>query len=210
MLSLRHMSLVSLMDSGAQFKHGDPLYEDIIWEAENMRLELSKKMRRMKKRHVAVTKRFNEFSIENTIDFDLHDMIGVELFDKFSYRAGIEQIEVPWKEYFHVVYDLIVPNAEVGAFVDVHSLKDYADTRRYFEMIEPPSDTPPTQRVRHIYSLLKQYTRSMDDIDIKGMIGQYMYTKTEIGRSICDINRHINEIAAKLDVYTRIVDWSMY
>lgn len=212
MLSLRHQALATLMESGQPFKHGDPLYEDMIWETEMMKMNLEKKYKQLKSRHKAISKTL--YKSRNCVvngdneQTELMDTISVMLFDEFSYMNGIEDNEVPWKEYFHAVYDVIMTDDDG---VVSHARNIYESTKLYKKIQRP--DEPQTPRVREIDEAIIEYMniqkRLRSKIDLRVIMNKDLVDCTEVGRALADVCRQMKIVGAKLDVYQRVMAWSL-
>mgnify|MGYP000595581927 CR=1 FL=1 len=157
-IALRHMAMVSLMETGHPFNHDDPLHQDNIWEIEILRMELQKKCDNLNKQWSDIHGLLNKSDCMGVgrPTHDNFDVLSHEIFDTLSYSGGIEDSEIPWKEYFHVVYEFVVID---DVNYDVFEIKKHIDALNMWDSITPPSDDPPTQRTRYIDSLLNEYIR---------------------------------------------------
>lgn len=213
MLSLRHQALVTLMESGQPFKHGDPLYEDMIWETEMMRMSLEKKHKQLQKRQKAISKTLNrsrDRHVNDDIDqIELMDTISVLLFDEFTYLNGVEPNEVPWKEYFHAVYDIVMSDAP-GV---VSNARNVYESTKLYKKIQRPIE-PQTPRVRVIDEAFTEYMdvqkRLEAKINLRVIMNKDLAECTEIAKALADVCRQMKIVGAKLDVYQRIVEWSLH
>ena len=212
-IALRHMAMVSLMETGNPFNHDDPLHQDNIWEIEMLRMELQKKCDTLRKQWSDIHNLLNKSDCMG-VGRPTHDNFNIlshEIFDTLSYSGGIEDSEIPWKEYFHVVYEFVVID---DVNYDVFEIKKHIDALNMCDSITPPSNDLPTQRTRYIDSLLKEYIRvhkeHYKNVDVSKMIGDYISKKSEYGRRLSDIRNELLPISNKLAIYNNLVEWSLH
>lgn len=207
MLSLQHMAMANFMETGERFKHGDPLFENVIWECEMMRMDLEKE-------HTKLSEQYNNIQTQMHRETDVHDseqtqifnMISTQLFDVFTYESIEDHNEVMWLEYFHEVYDLIM---------DEHQrfCKNLKTSIILFNSVDPPDYDPPTQRTRYIFNLFKSYITHQEALskthNIEMVSKQRIEKRASLGKELLEIKNTIRPIAAKLDIYNRIIGWSL-
>ena len=211
MLSLQHMAIVNLMDSGASFKHDDPLFENILWECEMMRMELE-----IKKTHLA-----DEFG---RVQFAMHDekkvfdseqsrlaaMISTYLFDTFTYNSIEDHKEVKWLEYFHEVYDLIM---DEESHTGIQFYKNLKTSVVMYDSVSHPRTTPPTQRVQYLCNLIKTYMDHqrvlLANVNLVSETQTRIEKRVRLGERLVAIRMELRPINAKFELYQQIVRWSM-
>lgn len=207
MLSLQHMAMVNLMEAGERFKHGNPLFENVIWECEMMRMNLEDE-------HTKLSERYRDIQAQIYHETDVHDdeqaqifnMISTQLFDVFTYESIEDHNEVMWLEYFHEVYDLIM---------DEHQMfyKNLKTSIILFNSVDPPDYDPPTQRTRYIFNLFNTYIAHQEALSqthgVEAVSRQRIERRTSLGKELVEIKNAIRPIAAKLEVYNRIAAWSL-
>jgi hypothetical protein len=206
------MAMVNLMDSGARFKHDDPLFENILWDCEMMRMELEKKKHDL-------TDEFNRIHTSMHDEQNLYDheqsrlagMISTYLFDTFTYNGITQKEEVMWLEYFHEMYDLIMDDESHKGVQFYKSLK--TSVVMYDSMTHPDVD-PPTQEVRYLSNLFDTYMKHQRVLLAKtdlGSVSQARISKrTLLGERLIAIRKELRPINGKFEVYQRIVSWSMH
>ena len=207
MISLQHMAMVNLMETGEEFKHGDPLFENVIWECEMMRMDLEEKHTELSEQYKAVQVQMHrENNVHDNEQTQIFNMLSTQLFDTFTYESIEDHNEVMWLEYFHEVYDLIM---------DEHQrfCKNLKTSIILFNSVEPPDYDPPTQRTRYISNLFESYIAHQEALSqthsIEAESKRRIENRTVQGKKLLDIKNEIRPIAAKLEVYNRIVSWSM-
>jgi hypothetical protein len=198
------------MDSGQSFGHNEPDQEDVIWEIDVMTEHLHAKVSRMESAIKTMSDEINDNSALDVVITSADEMqliLSNELFDKFTYCDNVTVEEIPWKEYFHVLYDAIVPENEYVTLFTVLSMF------KCHVMICPPDGTPPTQRTRNILNIFKayilEYDKYMSNINIDEIMSNHRKAKTDIGTRLVHTRNELRTIKTKLDVYTRILAWSL-
>jgi hypothetical protein len=201
------MAMVNLMEAGERFKHGDPLFENVIWECEMMRMNLEDE-------HTKLSERYRDIQAQIYHETDVHDdeqaqifnMISTQLFDVFTYESIEDHNEVMWLEYFHEVYDLIMDEHQVF-------YKNLKTSIILFNSVDPPDYDPPTQRTRYIFSLFNTYIAHQEALSqthgVEAVSRQRIERRTSLGKELVEIKNAIRPIAAKLEVYNRIAAWSL-
>ena len=211
-MSLRHQALVTLMESGQPFEHGDPLYENMIWESEMMKMNLEKKYNQLYRRHKAISKTLNKSrnrcANENNEQIEMMDTISVMLFDEFTYLYGVAPNEVPWKEYFHAVYDVVMSD-EPGI---VSNARNIYESIKLYKKIQRPVE-PQTPRVIVIDEAFTEYMdiqkRLKSKINLRVIMNKDLVDCTEVAKALADVCRQLKIVGAKLDVYHSIMAWSL-
>ena len=141
---------------------------------------------------------------------DLHTEITYELFDWFVYESIVDEREIAWKEYFHALYELVIIDDDV----DIFTLKSHNQGLIASDSFKKPSDIPPTPQTRHIQDLFDEYIelhkRVFEDVDMNELVKELVNKKVEIGKSIVSVHKQIDPIKAKIDIYTRLTEWSLH
>lgn len=112
MLSLRHLALDALIGTGAHYDGDDVIIEDVIFEADRLKDRVEREIKDLKGQFAFIQEIKNSRVQHFPNRFwRLVDEISIELFDEFNYSdATTTDEDVEWKEYFHNVYEIVVPD----------------------------------------------------------------------------------------------------
>ena len=200
--SLRHLAVLKLTKV-KKYDGEDTMIEDVIFEADQNRHRLEDELARhqkVKPVRTSVTFDMNEY-------YNLIDAISVQLFDEFTYEDMVATPEhVLWKEYFHTLYEFTVVDTRESFHV-------LASTVKYHDEIEKPQMVAPGDScystimyLLHLFEDLKheqlEFVNALNPkIDFEQNV--------EFGRRLLEWTEQLYRIRDELDVYDKIVEWSM-
>ena len=202
MLSLRHLALDAHIGTGVKYNGNDMAIEDVIFETDQLRDKLEKEIEDLQE-DFKFTQKVKNAARQNFSNkfWGLVGKISNELFDDFSYSdVTTTDGEVEWKEYFHCVYEAVIPD----------------DTQTYNHCIwdtlpHPPSDLDNTHRgwaiIRDIKNKFEQLKVEGGKVDTLVDILKY---QTQVGKEVLKLKKEIIEKSKIREVYHRIIDWSMH
>lgn len=202
MLSLRHLALDAHIDTGVKYDGSNTVIEDVIFEVDQLRDHLEDDIDDLQEEFKVLQKTKNSKVRQ---DFSprfwrIIDEISRELFEEFSYSEMITtDCEVEWKEYFHHVYDAVVPE----------------DRQPYNNLVwtilpKPPHDLDDTYRcwpviksIRGKFSILEaEAIKASTSLDV-------LKFQVQLGKEMVSIKNQIVHKSKALATCYRIIDWSM-
>ena len=219
MLDLAHEALLTFSENNrCDTEH--PVIMDQVFGAEMKRLETRRSINKLKTKIKRLKKKVHSVSGIEMIDIDLdnvykiHDMISRELFDHFTWERVTTNIQASWKEYFHLLYDLIVVDYTSDHAGNV--LLARAVTRYHDVFVEPEKVEP----VDKLYSVISSL-RSLFDIlkneqvkvctGLKGMkhtLREFQSKMTSIQHIILSLENELAMEEEDEQKYLKIVKWS--
>lgn len=127
----------------------------------------------------------------------LIDEISVELFDEFNYSdATTTDEEVEWKEYFHNVYEIVVPE----------------ENQMYVHQVWEALPQPPNNLVTR--PLIRSIQNRFDQLRVEGgkveALSDILKHQTELGKELINLKKRIAAKTKVLETYYRIIEWSMH
>ena len=160
------------------------------------------------------------YSVSNSKSIDLplkkldqlSNQIGNELFDVFHWNKVVTRNHVAWKEYFHMLYDLIVFDITGDNAVDIilsRAVIQYHDVLKEPEMYEQTEVLIPTihnlfKRLKeehlHLFKLLKNFESDLQTVQIN---------ITEMQYKLVDFQQEVRRLEADNKKYHKIVRWSL-
>lgn len=202
MVSLQHLAVYKLTET-QRYDGEDPVIEDVIFEADQIRNNLDDEL-------VLHTCRKPQLKVSK---FDLReytrlmDTISYQLFDVFTYNDMISTSEhVTWKEYFQTLYEFVMVEGEGS-----HQL--IASTLKYYEVIERPDMVghrdPCFTVIHYIDQLFTSLRSEQESISKMCKMSEDYSSNVEYGMKMIEWTRELKAIHEKLDIYDRIVRWSM-
>ena len=202
MISLRHLAVDAHIKSGVKCDCNNVEIMDVIFEVDQLREKVLMKLSDLED-DFQFTQKVKNSKPQNFSEkfWNLNDQISVELFDKFNYSDAITtDEEVEWKEYFHCLYDAIIPDE--GEFYN-HSVWD--------ALPEPPKDLDTNYPC---WYMIQNIRRNFDQLKIEGekvdTPFQIINTQTQYGKCLLELKKEILKEKKTLDMYNRIIEWSMY
>ena len=92
-----------------------------------------------------------------------------------------------------------------------HAISIYESTKLYKRIRRP--EEQPTDRVRIIDEAIVEYmniqTRLKSKMNLEAVISKDLADCTEIGKALADVCRQMRVVSDKLDVYQRVMAWSL-
>jgi enoyl-[acyl-carrier-protein] reductase (NADH) len=202
MLSLRHLALDAHIGTGAKYDGGDMAIEHVIFEVDQLKDRLEKEIEDLQE-DFKFTQKIKNSKVQNFSNkfWKLTEEISAELFDDFSY-SGVASTdgEVEWKEYFHTVYDAVVPDDRQ---VYIHQVWDV--------LPEPPCELDSNNRC---WPLMRSIQNKFDQLKIEGgkvdTLTHILNYQTNLGKEMISLKKEITEKSKTLSLYYRILEWSMH
>ena len=202
MLSLRHLALDAHIDTGARYDGNNTIIEDVIFEIVQLKDKLEKEVDDIKSDY-EFTQKIKNTKCQNFSNkfWRLTDEISTELFDEFSYSdAATTEGEVEWKEYFHCVYDVVIPDD--GEIYNHH----------IWNMLpQPPNDLDNTH---NCWPIIKSIRRKFEYLKIEGgkvdTLTDILNFQTNLGKDLLKMKKEIAEKNKILEYCYRVINWSMY
>ncbi len=197
MLSLRHLALDTHIKTGVKYDGNDVAIEDVIFEVDQLKDRIEKEIEDLQE-DFKFTQKIKNSKVQNFSNkfWKLIEEISIELFDEFSYSGvATTDEEVEWKEYFHIVYDTVVPDE---AQVYLH--------QAWEALPQPPKnlDRP----------LIKSIQAKFDQLKIEGgkvdTLTDILNYHTNLGKELINLKKQITEKSKALSLCYRIIDWSMH
>jgi hypothetical protein len=197
MLSLRHLALDAHIKTGVKYNGNDVVIEDVIFDVEQLKDKLEKKIEDLQEDFKFTQEVKNSKNQNFSKKFwKLIEEISTELFDEFSYSdVATTGGEVEWKEYFHIVYDTVIPD----------------ESRLYIHQVWEALPQPPKNLDR---PLIRSIQTKFDQLKIEGgkvdTLTDILNYQTNLGKELINLKNQIIEKSKTLSLYYRIIDWSMH
>lgn len=198
MLSLRHLALDALIGTGAHYDGDDVIIEDVVFEADRLKGRVEREIKDLKGQFAFIQEMKNS-RVQYFPDrfWRLIDEISVELFDEFNYSdATTTDEEVEWKEYFHNVYEIVVPE----------------ENQMYVHQVWEALPQPPNTLVTR--PLIRSIQNRFDQLRVEGgkveALSDILKHQTELGKELINLKKRIAAKTKVLETYYRIIEWSMH
>jgi len=203
MSSLQHHSIDALIQSGFKYDGNNMVIENVIFEVDQLKTKVEKEIEDLQEDYKFLQKVKNKQSYSNVSQkfYDLIEYISKELFDDFTYsESTTSHEEVEWKEYFHCVYEHVVPDA-----TQPHN-------NRIWEILpEPPTDLNMNYtRWPLINSIKNNFVRLKVESKKSQSLKEVLHTQINLGKEMFFLRNEIIEKSKTLSTYYRIIEWSMY
>jgi len=219
MLDLAHEALLTFLEQNP-CDHEHPVIMDQVFGAQLKREETKKTINGLKTRikksknkiHSVCGLKYVDLDLDNV--YKMHELISNELFEQFTWNRVVTKQQASWKEYFHLLYDLIVVDYtadHAGNIMIARSVIKYHDT-----LVEPdrlsPSDNlyPIVSSLRSLFGILKNEQVKMYNRlkNIKTVIREVQEKTTRIQHEMLGLIRELEEAKADNEKYLRILRWS--
>lgn len=202
MTTLQHHTLDTLIKAGHTYDGNNVVIENVIFEVDQLKERIEKEIEDLHE-DFKFTQKIKNSKVQNFSNkfWKLTAEISSELFDDFSY-SGVTTTdgEVEWKEYFHTVYDAVVPD---DTQVYIHQVWDV--------LPEPPCKLDINNRC---WSLVRRIQNKFDQLKIEGgkvdTLTHILNYQTNLGKEMISLKKEITEKSKTLSLYYRILDWSMH
>ena len=202
MTTLQHRAVDVLIHSGVKYEGNNVIIENVIFEVDQLRQTLQVEIEDCKEEYKLLQKVKNNKACQSmTINFlKLIDEISEELFDTFTYsEATTSYEEVEWKEYFHCLYDTVIPEE-----------KQPYNNRIWETLPEPPSDLDmKSPRWAIVNSIKNKYEKLKIEGDKISTLNDILKEQTYLGKEMISLKKEIIQMNKTLAVYNRIIEWSM-
>jgi hypothetical protein len=214
MVTLAHQSLLSLIRSGAKIDYEDPIINDQFFSAGvtfKNHTERVRKLRHELNQFKDKVRRYSNFKNIAKVNYTMIDKVTTslssELFDNLRWKDVKTASQAIWKEYFHSVYDLLVPDYSdhIGNLIMANEIIKYHD------VIDPPSIPidPKDTRIHVIKGLLDSLKREQLSVarglgDIKFQINETNRHTNEIQGDIIRIQREIKMLTDEMAIFSEI------
>jgi len=199
MATLQHLALGAYIDSGARYDGNNMVIENVIFEIDQLKDQMIAEIDDLNEEYAFLQKIKNKEATKNISEkFDeLVLKISSKLFDSFSYSDVIGTDEaVDWKEYLHSVYDCVVPEEKTPY------------NHRVWEIL--PEQPKELAHDSPCWAIVNDIKESFEKLKAEGCtLGDTLEVQKSMGKELVSLK---NQIVAKnkiLDVYYRILNWSM-
>ena len=202
MVSLQHLALDAHIASGARYDGNNTVIENVIFEVDQKKDQLLVEIADLCDEYKSIQKTKNKKAAKNTSEMfdDIVFEISSKLFDSLTYSDIIHtNDEVDWKEYFHCVYDCVVPDENTPYN---HGLWDV--------LPEQPKELDDDSPCKTIINDIKEGFEKLKSEGGKlESISTILQTQRFMGGQLIDIKRRIASRERSLDIYYKILNWSM-
>jgi hypothetical protein len=203
MTTLQHLAVDALTKSGHKYDGNDLVIENVIFEVDQFRQILQVELGDCHEEYKFLQEVKNTKSWSNTTSNfnNISRKISKELFDDFSYydvKTTDEEIE--WKEYFHCIYDYLIPEDKQPF------------NNRVWEILPPkPPELDTNSPNRYIVNSIKH---NFEKLRIEGetlkTLDDILKEQTLLGKELIFLRKEIYQLNTTMDVYDRIIKWSMH
>lgn len=219
MLNLAHEALLTFLEHNP-CDHEHPVVMDQVFGAQLKRLETKKLINGLKTRIKKSKNKIHSISGLKYVHLDLdnihkmHELIANELFEQFTWNRVVTDQHASWKEYFHLLYDLIVVDYSTdhtGNVLLARTVVKYHDM-----LVEPeklsPFDTlyPIVSSLKSLFGILKNEQLKMYKVlkNIKYVIRDVQQKTTCIQHELIQLNHELASAQEDCNKYLKILRWS--
>lgn len=196
-----------------------PVVMDQVFGVQMQYMSNKKKLNSLKHRIKKLTCRVHAVSGFKTVNLDVDKADKIitrmthELFDVFTWNRVQTALQASWKEYFHMMYDLLVHNEgdHAGDVVIARAVVKYHDILVAPEHI-PHNDTmyPVVASLSHLFAELKasqvETRKSLKNVGDK--LREVHAQNTEVQHIIIALKREQKELEDDNAKYRHIMRWS--
>ena len=209
MTSLVHHSLYALVKSGAILDKEDPVIRDALFSVHKHMTSCKKKIyilrNKIQKNKELATKYVNFKSIPVVDYVELDKIIGelsTELFDNFTWVKVKTTSQAAWKQYFHSVYDLLVPESSdhIGNNIISNEILNYHDV-----IPKPVKPIAPHDTNLHVINRLMNQLKQ-EQINIARLIGDLHFHIISCHNNISNIQMDIVNQYSEIHALQQKVD----
>ncbi|MDB4588357.1 hypothetical protein N9095_00095 [bacterium] len=202
MVSLQYMALDAHIKTGVKYDGNNIVIENVLFEVDQLKDSLKIEIDDLVEEYKLLQKIKNKEVLKLSEKFEkIMSEISKELFDEFTYADSINTFEdVEWKEYFHCVYDIVIPD-ETSTF----------NPRAWETLPDPPEELDTNS---DSWSIVNSIKRKFDALKVEGdklsNVNDILESQKQLGKEMLILKK---EIAAKnevLEIYYRIIEWSMH
>jgi hypothetical protein len=203
MVSLQHIALNAFIDTGAKYDGMNTVIENAIFEIEQLRHKVSIEIGDLQEEY-KILKKIKDaevYSNRSQKFYNIIDDISTELFDDFLYSESIETDgQVEWKEYFHCLYDAVVPD----------------DREPYDKLIWTIVPSPPKELDTNdkMYPLVTSIKRKFEALRKEGDTlksqKEILENQMRHGKELLKLKIELREKIKLYSMYEKIIHWSMH
>ena len=219
MLDLSHNALYTFSQNNT-CDTGHPVIMDQVFGAQMTHTANKKKINSLKHRIKKLISRIHATSGFKFVKLDVKkvdkitDAITHELFNLFSWNRVRTALHASWKEYFHMMYELIVHDYNSD---HANNIIVALAVVEYHNILVPPEHIlygdpmyPIISSVSHLFTELKtEHTKVFNSLkDINDTIRDVQAQNTEIQHIIIALQKEQNELEDDNAKYMHIMRWS--
>lgn len=216
-MSLVYQSTIALMDSGAPFTDSYIL-NDVIFSVDQEKGIAENKIAEMDVEIKELTSKLHKYELSTMDQEKIYDLSEIlerithVLFDVFKYSEITDAIDVEWKEYFHVLYDVYIPRQYEGCQIDVYT--GLHSSYILYDKFEPPNRDPVCESAKHAQRLFVDFRELHSDIvskcDLATFIANNRISKLDDSNRLVELYRQRAVLEEKLEIYYSLIEWSMH
>jgi len=220
MLDLSHKALLKFLETNVCDQE-HPVIMDQVFGAEMIKIENKRKINGLKRRTRKLTSRVHAMSGLKNVELDTQktNMIAStlthELFNLMSWNRVTTVQQASWKEYFHMLYDLLVSdydNDHTGNVLLARSVKKFHNVLEVPEALSCKDVM--FSVVASINDLFRKLKNEQVDIhkklkNIKDIIRDIQKRTTEIQHVIIVLKKELKELEDDNKKYHTIIKWSV-
>lgn len=202
MVTLQHLAVNALVQGGCKYDGSDVIVEDVVFEVDQLRAGIHLEIGKLKDEYklLQITKTEQSYSGTTKLFDRLKAEISVELFDEFTYSYTTTLDEVKWKEYFHCIYDQVIPE----------DMLPY--NNRIWEILPPPPEDldANSHGWRLIKSIKTKFAQLRAEGDKATPLKEILQEQFELGKEMIKLKKKIIHKGDILSIYNGIIEWSMH
>jgi len=217
-MNLQFRSLRAHIKSGADYDDENPIVRNVVYDITAAKRIVDHQIVRDVLKRETLTKEIKSYRTK-PIDVDTYmriiDRISHRLFDEFAVSKITSERQAEWKEYFHMLYDLVV--------VDYTEVTDKTtrailinETYKYWNFLPRPKSLKPTNKlyalvgsIQDLFNDLRtEHDKYVDPYFIENI--ENRYDENVKNRQECvRLGNTISENEKTLQVYDEILQWSI-
>lgn len=208
-MSKIHNSILTMINKDMKY---DPTHKKIrlaVWEAtqniKHLEDELVKCIQSEVKPNLFNIKKACKVSFTEIINKSTD--IGNVLFDDIQTLNSQE--EVAWNEYFHAMYEVVVPSHLTN--IGLESVYDIVDKSKHYDIIKEPNMHLPSKFV-NLYNMFEdfryEHKRLANAINLNRLTKKVTKFRIRVNRTYQEDKKYKNIIMDRLCAYYKIVDWA--
>lgn len=202
MTTLQHRSVDALIQSGFKYVGNNVVIENVLFEVDQLKDSLKIEIDDLVEEYKLLQKIKNNEVLKLSNKFEkIMSEISKELFDEFTYSGAVNTFEdVEWKEYFHCVYDVVIPD-ETSTF----------NPRTWETLPDPPKEL---DKNSGSWSIINSIKRKFDALKVEGYklrsMSDILNSQKQLGKEMLVLKKEIASKNQVLETYYRIIEWSMH
>ena len=217
MVTLAQQSLHALIKSGAKIDYDEPVIRDQLFSVKMTRDSHLARIRKLKvdtsdmKHKIYDYANFTNIAKVNYYMIDkLCVDFATELFDRFPWKQATSPSQAVWKEYFHAMYDLIVPDQtdHIGNLIMMYEIVKYHDV---IDVPTVPIDIKDTHihTIKGIIDTLKREQLSAIRMmgDLRFQLNESVRYSTQIQLDIAQSRREMNKLSEEVRMLSEILEY---